>query len=160
MNSVGSISVIGTQRVGQANSVGPIRSFRWDLSVTKGKQWICIADSVGLIRSSLLERNVTKRKQSVCIAISVGPIALSVWPKCYKGKPRDYNPIAVRPRSQLVRPKRLGFLAVAMSSETQWLRIWNFCGAELNFLVWDICGYEKVVRVLEHFTKHFEQDPH
>ena len=42
--------VIGKQRVGQANSVGPIRS-------------------------SQLDRNVTKRKQSVCIAISVGPIA-------------------------------------------------------------------------------------
>ena len=42
--------VIDKQRVGQANSVGPIRSSR-------------------------LDRNVTKRKQSVCIAIAVGPIA-------------------------------------------------------------------------------------
>ena len=42
--------VIDKQRVGQANSVGPILSSR-------------------------LDRNVTKRKQSVCIAISVGPIA-------------------------------------------------------------------------------------
>ena len=41
--------VIDKQRVGQANSVGPIRS-------------------------SQLDRNVTKRKQRVCIAISVGPI--------------------------------------------------------------------------------------
>ena len=49
-NSVGPILVIDKQRVGQANSVGPIRSSR-------------------------LDRNVTKRKQSVCIAISVGPIA-------------------------------------------------------------------------------------
>ena len=44
------ILVIVKQRVGQANSVGPIGSSRFD-------------------------RNVTKRKQSVCIAISVGPIA-------------------------------------------------------------------------------------
>ena len=42
--------VIAKQRVGQANSVGPIRSSR-------------------------LDRNITKRKQRVCIAISVGPIA-------------------------------------------------------------------------------------
>ena len=42
--------VIDKQRVGQANSVGPIRSSR-------------------------LDRNVMKRKQSVCIAISVGPTA-------------------------------------------------------------------------------------
>ena len=28
---------------------------------------------------------------------------------------------------------------------TRWLRIWNFGGAELDFLVWDICGCEKVV---------------
>ena len=33
------------------------------------------ANSVRPIRSSRLDRNVTKRKQSVCIAISVGPIA-------------------------------------------------------------------------------------
>ena len=48
--SVRPILVIAKQRVGQANSVGPIRS-------------------------SQLDRNVTKRKQRVCIAISVGPIA-------------------------------------------------------------------------------------
>ena len=48
--------VIGKQRVGQANSVGPIRS-------------------------SQLDRNVTKGKQRVCIAISVGPIAHLGWTK-------------------------------------------------------------------------------
>ena len=30
---------------------------------------------------------------------------------------RDYNPISVRPRSLSVRPKRLGFVAVAMTYE-------------------------------------------
>ena len=40
-----------------------------------------------------------------------------VRPKRYEGKQRDYNPISVRPRSLSVRPKRLGFLAVAMSTE-------------------------------------------
>ena len=48
--SVRPILVMDTQRVGQANSVG-------------------------LIRSSPLDRNVTKGKQSVCIATSMGPIA-------------------------------------------------------------------------------------
>ena len=42
---------------------------------------------------------------------------ISVRPKRYEGKQRDYNPISVRPRSLSVRPKRLGFLAVAMSNE-------------------------------------------
>ena len=42
---------------------------------------------------------------------------ISVGPKRYEGKQRDYNPISVRPRSLSVRPKRLGFLAVAMSTE-------------------------------------------
>ena len=51
---MGLILVIDKQRVGQANSVGPIRSSR-------------------------LDRNVTKGKQRVCIAISVGPIALLGW---------------------------------------------------------------------------------
>ena len=41
--------VIGKQRVGQANSVGLIRSSRLDRNVTKGKQRVCIAISVGLI---------------------------------------------------------------------------------------------------------------
>ena len=59
--SVRPISVIGKQRVGQANSVGPIRSSRLDLNVTKGKQ-------------------------RVCIAISVGPIAHLIGPKHYEGK--------------------------------------------------------------------------
>ena len=41
--------VIDKQRVGQANSVGPIRSFRLDQNVMKGKQRVCIAISVGPI---------------------------------------------------------------------------------------------------------------
>ena len=41
----------------------------------------------------------------------------SVRPKRYEEKQRDYNPISVRPRSLSVRPKRLGFLAVAMTTE-------------------------------------------
>ena len=41
--------VIGKQRVGQANLVGPIRSSRLDRDVTKGKQRVCIAISVGPI---------------------------------------------------------------------------------------------------------------
>ena len=39
--------VIDKQRVGQANSVGPIRSSRLDRNITKGKQRVCIAISVG-----------------------------------------------------------------------------------------------------------------
>ena len=41
--------VIDKQRVGQANSVGPIHSSRLDRNVTKGKQRVCIAISVGPI---------------------------------------------------------------------------------------------------------------
>ena len=41
--------------------------------------------------------------------------ALSVRPKSYEGKQRDYNPISVRPRSLSVRPICLGFVAVAMT---------------------------------------------
>ena len=42
---------------------------------------------------------------------------ISVRPKRYEGKQRDYNPISTRPRSLSVRPKRLGFVAVAMTTE-------------------------------------------
>ena len=41
----------------------------------------------------------------------------SVRPERYEGKQRDYNPISVRPRSLLVRPICLGFVAVAMTSK-------------------------------------------
>ena len=59
--------VIGKQRVGQANSVGPIRSSRLDRSVMKGKQRVYIAISVGPIAHfGLTEtlRRETERLQS------------------------------------------------------------------------------------------------
>ena len=61
------ISVIGKQRVGQANSVGPICSSQLDRNVTKGKQRACIAISVGPIAHlGLTEtlRRETERLQS------------------------------------------------------------------------------------------------
>ena len=48
---------------------------------------------------------------------------ISVRPKRYEGKQRDYNPISVRPRSLSVRPICLGFVAVAMTFETRWRQI-------------------------------------
>ena len=47
INSVGPSLVIGKQRVGQANSVGPIRTSQLDGNVTQGKQRVCIAISMG-----------------------------------------------------------------------------------------------------------------
>ena len=58
---------------------------------------------------------------------------ISVGPKCYKGKHRDYNPISVRPRSLSVRPICLGFVAVAMTFETWWRWIGRIGGAEFDF---------------------------
>ena len=59
--------VTDKQRVGQANSVGPIRSSRLDRNVTKKKQSVCIAISVGLIAhlglTETLQRE-TERLQS------------------------------------------------------------------------------------------------
>ena len=59
--------VIDKQRVGQENSVGPIRSSRWDRNITKGKQRVCIAILVGPIAQlGLTEtlRRETERLQS------------------------------------------------------------------------------------------------
>ena len=64
---MGPILVIDKQRVGQANSVGPIRSSRLGRNVTKGKQRVCIAISVGPIAHlGLTEtlRRETERLQS------------------------------------------------------------------------------------------------
>ena len=59
--------VIEKQRVGQANSVGPIRSSRLDRNVTKGKLRVCIAILVGPIAylglTGTLQRE-TERLQS------------------------------------------------------------------------------------------------
>ena len=64
---MGPILVISKQRVGQANSVGPIRSSRLDRNGTKGKQRVCIVVSVGPIAhlglTEMLQRE-TKRLQS------------------------------------------------------------------------------------------------
>ena len=61
------ILVMDTERVGQANSVGPMRSSRLDRNGTKGKQRICIAISVGPIAhlglTETLQRE-TERLQS------------------------------------------------------------------------------------------------
>ena len=46
---------------------------------------------------------------------------------------RDYNPISVRPRSLSVILICLGFVAVAMTSETRWRRIDRIGGVEFDF---------------------------
>ena len=57
----------------------------------------------------------------------------SVRPKHYEGKQRDYNPISVRSRSLSVRPKRLGYVAVAISIKTRWRQMERFGRAEFDF---------------------------
>ena len=65
-NSVRPILVMDKQRVGQANSMGPIQSSRLDQNITKGKQGVCIAISVGPIahlgKTEMLRRE-TERLQ-------------------------------------------------------------------------------------------------
>ena len=54
----------------------------------------------------------------------------------------------------------LGFVAVAMTFETGWRRIGRIGGAELDFRFRSYVDVRKQLRVLEHITKHFEQEPH
>ena len=75
-------------------------------------------------------------------------------------KQRDYNPISVRPRSLSVRPKRLGFSAVAMSTELGGSGYEISVGLSWTFWFRTYVDMRKYWRVLEHITKHFEQDPH
>ena len=58
---------------------------------------------------------------------------ISVRPKRYEGKHRDYNPISVISRSLSVRPKRLGFVAVAMTSELDGAGLKESVGPSLTF---------------------------
>ena len=85
---------------------------------------------------------------------------ISVRPKRYEGKQRDYNPISVRPRSLSVRPICLGFVVVAMTFETRWRRIERIGGAEFDFRFWTYLDLRRWLRALEHITKHFEQVTH
>ena len=70
MNSVRPIYVIGKQRVGQANSVGPIAHFGGTEMLQKGNREFTL--------QSRWDRSL-----------------ISVGPKLYEGKQRDYNPISV-----------------------------------------------------------------
>ena len=102
------ISVIGKQRVGQENTVGLIAHFGETETLRKGNKEFALQ---------------TRWDRSLIL----------VRPKRYEGKQRDYNPISVRPRSLLVRPICLGFVAVAMTFETRWRRIERIGGAEFDF---------------------------
>ena len=66
-----------------------------------------------------------------------------VRPKRYKGKLRDYNPISMRPRSLSVRPISLGFVAVAMTFETEGRRIERIGGPEFDFWFRSYVGVRK-----------------
>ena len=85
---------------------------------------------------------------------------ISVRPKRYEGKQRDYNPILVRPRSLSVRPICLGFLVVAMSTELGGSGYEISVGPSLTFWIRTYVEVRKWLRALEHITKHFEQASH
>ena len=62
---MGPILVISKQRVGQPNSVGPIRTSRLDQNVTKGKQRVCIANLVGPIAHFGLTEMLRRETESL-----------------------------------------------------------------------------------------------
>ena len=129
---MGPILVIGKQRVGQANAVGPIRS-------------------------SQLDRNVTKGKQGVCIAISVGPFAHLGWTETLRRETKRLQshlgeteiPIG---ETELIRVSGSGCV-----KRTRWCWIESFGGAEFEFWFGTYVDVRKWLRVLEHITKHFVQ---
>ena len=102
---MGPILVIGKQRVGQANSVGPIHSSRLDRNITEGKPRVYIANSVGPIAHFGGTEMLQKENIEFTLQSRWDRSLISVRPKCYEGKQRDYNPISVRPRSLSVRLK-------------------------------------------------------
>ena len=87
----------------------------------------------GTDHSSQLDRNVTKGNKEFALQSRWDRSLISVGPKRYEGKQKDYNPISVRPRSLSVRPKRLGFVAVAMTSELGGAGLERIDGAEFDF---------------------------
>ena len=109
INSVRPILVIVKQRVGQANSVGPIRSSR-------------------------LDRNVTKRKQSVCIAISVGPIAHLGLTETLRRETERLQSHLGETEIPIGETEKTRVSGSGYVKRTRWRRIGIFGGAE--FEVW------------------------
>ena len=87
---------------------------------------------MGPIRSSRLDRNVKKRKQSVCIAISVGPIAHLGLTETLRRETYRLQSHLGEAEIPIVRPKRLGFLAVAMSTELGGAELDIWCGTYVD----------------------------
>ena len=100
--------VISKQRVGQANSVGPIRSSR-------------------------LDRNVTKGKQRVCIAISVGPIAHFGWTKTLRRETESMQSHLGETEIPISETEVTRVCGSGSVKRTRWRRIESFGGAEFNF---------------------------
>ena len=134
MNSVELISVIGTQGVGQANSVGPIRSLRWDRNITKSKQGVCIANSVGPIAhfgETKMLRRETEKLQS-----HLGETEIPI------GETED------------TRVSGSGYV-----KWTQWRQIDQIGGAEFDFWFGTYVDVRKWLRVLEHITNILSKRP-
>ena len=100
---------------------------------------------MGPIRSSRLDQNVMKGKQRVCIANSVGPVAHFGWTKMLQRETESLQshlgeteiPIGETEKTRVLLQWLCQLNSVAPDRKFWWGRV---C-----LLVWDICGYEKVV---------------
>ena len=102
--------VIAKQRVGQANSVGPIRSSQLDQSVTKGKQRVYIAISVGPIAH--LGKTETLRRETERLQSHLSETEIPIG------------------ETELIRVSGNGYV-----KRTRWRWIESFGGAEFDFWV-------------------------
>ena len=127
--------VISKQRVGQENSVGPVRSFRW-------------------------ARNVVKRKQRVYIAISVGPITHIGDTEMLRRETERLQSHLSETEIPIGETERTRVSGSGYVKRTRWRRIERFGGAEFDFRFGTYVDMRKWLRILEHITKHFEQLTH
>ena len=82
---------------------------------------------------------------------------ISVRPKRYEGKQRDYNPISVRLRSLSVGPICLGFVAVAMSSELGGAGLKESVGPSLDLGLGQMWIWESSGGFWSNITKHLSK---
>ena len=102
------ILVIDKQRVGQANSVGPILS-------------------------SWLDRNIMKGKQRVCIAISLGPIAHLGLPETLRRETERLQSHLGETKIPIGETDLPRVCGSGYDIRTRWRRIERIGGAELDF---------------------------
>ena len=101
-----------------------------------------------------------KGKQRVCIANSVGPIAHLGWTKTLRRETESLQSHLGETEIPIGETEKTRVSGSSYVNRTRWRQIENFGGAEFDFWFGTYVDLRKLLRAVEHITKHFEQASH